>query len=670
VNRSAALALALVYAEGALGIAADLPARKAEKPPVIDGRIDDDEWRGAAIAKDFIQFEPRRGEGGSVATEALVLYDATTLYVAFRAHDTEPPTAQLTQRDATLFDDDAVTILLDSYNDQRSAYYFTTNALGTQSDGRVADNGRTVDASWDAAWRSAAAKTAEGWNAEFAIPLASIKYASGDARVWRINFGRSRRRNLEISYWSGPPATLYQVSAAGTLSGLDVAAQKKRLEVVPYGLTQVQEGTEAKWELGGDARFAVTPQTSAYVTVNPDFATIEADQEQVNLTRFELSLPEKRPFFLEGNEQFQQRIRTFYSRRIADIDAGGKVLGKQGPWTFAALDVASPETPGARASNYGVARMQRDILGRSNVAAILSNRRRDGVDQGAVEVDWTLILRDTFNVVGQVVRTHGPFDRGTWAFFVRPSYDSSTGHFHVRYTHLGERVADNLNAIGFVNDDDRRELDSAASKTVWISSGRAEKVSYNSNYNVYWSQKGVLRSWKIDQSLGTDLRNRLSAGFKYTEEFKRFEKDFRNRQIGFSLGYNTREYQQIQVGYEFGRNFDSDYSLVTAKARYKLTAQLSAEYELQRLTRTPDPQGQSAWIHVVRANQFFTKDLFVKMLFQTNSSIDRRNLQAAFVYRYKPPFGTIQLAFQRGTAAFGQPSAQGNTLFLKVTSVF
>lgn len=303
---------------------------------MIDGRIGDDEWRGAGIAKDFMQFEPRRGEVGTVATEALVLYDSTTLYVAFRAHDTEPPTAQLTHRDAVLLDDDAVTILLDSYNDQRSAYYFTTNALGTQSDGRVADNGHTVDASWDAAWRSAAVRTTEGWSAEFAIPLSSIKYAPGEDRVWRINFGRSRRRNLEISFWSGPPVTLYQVSAAGTLSGMDVPAQKKRFEGVPYGLTQAQEGTRAKWETGGDARFAMTPQTSAYLTVNPDFATIEADQEQVNLTRFELSLQEKRPFSLEGNEQFQERIRTFYSRRIADIDIGGKVLGRQGPWTFAA----------------------------------------------------------------------------------------------------------------------------------------------------------------------------------------------------------------------------------------------------------------------------------------------------------------------------------------------
>lgn len=143
-----------------------------------------------------------------------------------------------------------------------------------------------------------------------------------------------------------------------------------------------------------------------------------------------------------------------------------------------------------------------------------------------------------------------------------------------------------------------------------------------------------------------------------------------NRQGGFEVGYNTREYQSISSGLEFGRNFDSDYLLWTGTARYKVTAELSAEYSPERLELDPDPQGQSTWIHVIRANQSFTKDLFLRLFLQTNSAIDRNNVQAVFVYRYLPPFGTLQLAYQRGTAAFGQRSTQGNTLFLKATTVF
>ncbi len=121
---------------------------------------------------------------------------------------------------------------------------------------------------------------------------------------------------------------------------------------------------------------------------------------------------------------------------------------------------------------------------------------------------------------------------------------------------------------------------------------------------------------------------------------------------------------------QFGRNFDADFLLWTASLRHKVTPALSAEYSLERLELDPDPLQQSTWIHVIHANQFFTKDLFRRLFLQTNSAIDRRNVQAVFVYRYPPPFGTVQVAYQRGTAAFGERSTQGNTLFVKATTVF
>lgn len=648
----------------------ELGAVAAAKPPVIDGVVDDTEWQGAATATDFVQFEPRRGEPASVRTDVLVLYDAGHLYVAFRAWDPEPLTAQLTQRDADLFSDDAVTILLDSYADRQSAYYFITNVLGTQADGRVADDGRQTDGSWDAPWQSAAHRTEFGWTAEFAIPLTSIKYAAGDNRSWGINFGRSRRRTLEFSSWAGPLDNRARVSQGGRLVGLNVAPPARRQQIIPYGLSRVQERTPTDWQAGIDARYALTPQTAAYATINPDFATIEADQEQVNLTRFEVSLKEKRQFFLEGQELVNQRIRTFYSRRIADILGGGKVLGKQGPWAMYGLSVESDPIETSGRGNYTVARLQRDVLGRSNVAVMAANRSLAGVNQGSVSMDTNLFFTKTLGLTAQVVKSWGLFQSSTEGFYVRPSYDSSTGHFHVRYTHLGDRLADNVNPIGQIKDDDRREIDSAAEKTFWIRSGAFEQIEYGSNYNIYWSQTGVLRSWQIDESVDVQFRNRWSTDVSYSEEFKRFEKDFRNRRIELGLGYNTREYQSVRVACEFGRNFDADFQLWTAGARYKVTEQLSAEYDLQRLVLDPDPDRESTWIHVIRANQFFTKDLFLRVFFQTNSSIDRRNLQAVFVWRYLPPFGTVQLAYQRGTAAFGQPSDQGNTLFLKMTTVF
>ena len=227
----------------------------------------------------------------------------------------------------------------------------------------------------------------------------------------------------------------------------------------------------------------------------------------------------------------------------------------------------------------------------------------------------------------------------------------------------------NVNAIGFITDDDLRELDGAVEKTFWVRSGAVERVEYVSENNIYWGQTAVLRSWITDQSVSVDWRNRWTTGFSHTEEFKRFEKDFRNRQTEVALGYNMRSYESVRGGYVFGRNFDKDFQLWTAAATYTVTEKLSAEYELQRLALDPNPEDESTWIHVIRANQFFTPDLFLRVFFQTNSAIDRRNVQAVFVYRYLPPFGTLQVAYQRGTAEFGERSHQGNTVFVKITTV-
>jgi len=648
----------------------EIQAVKAAKPRAIDGVVDEGEWQGAVTATNFIQYEPRRGEQSGSRTEALVLYDAGHLYVAFRAWDSEPITAQLTQRDADLFRDDAVVVVIDTTNDRRSGYYFITNALGTQADGRIADDGRTTEPIWDAPWESAARRTDDGWSAEFSIPLSSVRYAAGDRQTWGINFGRSRRRTLETSFWSGPLDNQWRVSEAGHLTSLSVPPPVDRIQVVPYGLSRLQDRVAPEWNAGIDARYALTPTTSAYGTLYPDFATIEADQEQINLTRFELTLPEKRQFFLEGQEQFNQRFRTFYSRRIADITAGAKLLGKQGPWTIAAISAQSDPVGSSRGANYAIGRAQRDVFGRSTVAVMGANRRFDGRDEGSFSADANLLFGRTFNLTAQAVKSYGLFAHGTEAFFVRPSYDSPTGHFHVRYGHLGDRVADNLNVVGQIVDDDRREVDSHVTKIVWIRSGAFEQVKHDSNYNIYWGQTGVLRSWKVDERMAFEFRNRMSSEVSWTEEFKQFEKDFRNRQVGVNIGYNTREYQSIETGVQVGRNFDADFLLWTAAARYKVTSALSAEYSLERLELDPDPGQQSTWIHVVRANQFFTKDLFLRLFFQTNSAIERQNVQAVFVYRYLPPFGTIQVAYQRGTAAFGERSRQGNTLFVKATTVF
>ena len=462
----------------------------ADEAPVIDGVLADDEWAGAPLLSDFLQYQPQRGAPASERTEVLVLQDDQALYVAFRVWDSQTPTAQITRRDASLTSDDMVGFTLDTYRDRQSAYLFITNLLSTQQNARIADDGRTIDTAWDAEWASAAAPTEFGWTAEFVIPFSSLRYEPGEDRLWGINFGRTLRRTLEFSFWAGPVDNPTRISQSGELRGLDLPRPPRPADLIVYGLSRAADGQDTDWDTGADLRFSPDPTVTMNATVNPDFATIEADREQVNLSRFEISLPEKRPFFLEGNELYRQRIQTFYSRRISDIRGGGRVVGKKGPWTYSATGVGGEPGDFSDSPFFGVGRVRRD-LGRSNVGATWAERRLDGRTNGSVGLDATLFFSSTFGFTGQAIQSYGEFDDGTTAFFLRPSYDSPTGHFHVRYTHLGDRFGDNINSVGFVRDDDRRELDSAVEKTVWVDSGPLERVEYSSNYNIYWGQDGT-----------------------------------------------------------------------------------------------------------------------------------------------------------------------------------
>ena len=177
----------------------------------------------------------------------------------------------------------------------------------------------------------------EGWTAEIEIPLSTIKYDPKKGASWGIGLARFVPRLLELDTWPGPTDAFGMVSQFGVLVGLDLQAAKKKLELVPHLVGRLQREEKASLDVGVDLRWALSQDISANLTVNPDFATIEADQEQINLTRFELSLPEKRNFFLEGSEIYSQRIHLFYSRRVADIWGGAKLYGKKGGTEFAAM---------------------------------------------------------------------------------------------------------------------------------------------------------------------------------------------------------------------------------------------------------------------------------------------------------------------------------------------
>jgi len=647
---------------------------KTDSPLNVDGLLNEPIWESAPEASHFIQLQPEKGNPASEKTVVKVLFDSRYIYFGFWCYDTEPEkiAARMTKRDTDIRADDSVYVLIDTFHDRRTCYYVCTNLLGTQWDGRITENGRTFDATWDGIWKSAAQRTDFGWTAEFAVELSSIKYEPGENRTWGLSLGRGIPRKLEFSFWTGPLESAYKVSQFGELEGLDLEKAEKKFQIIPHIIAKAEEGKETAAEVGLDARYAFSQAVSGNLTINPDFATIEADQEVINLTRFETYLPEKRNFFLEGSEIYQQRIQLFYSRRISDIYGGAKVYGKVGGYEFQGLTGQTKEfeVRGEDSANFTVFRLKKDVMKSSNIGFIAANKLLNGKNWGTTGIDTALYFSDTFSFTGQLALSYGDNNTDNVAFFLRPSYDTSTFHIHLRYTQLGRNFADNANKVGFIRDDNRRELDSALSKTFFPRKLGFERIEYNSNYNIYWGLDGTLRSWKFDQEVGFDLKNKFSITLEHHEEFKLYEKEFRNRQSEIDIGYNTREWQHGSVAYSFGKNFDRDFQLLEGNVNFKLSQDLSVSYGLERVLFDPDPENDSTWIHVVRATNYFTNDLFIKLFYQLNTVIDKSNVQVLFVYRFQPPFGSIQVAYQKGTGEFGEKGTQGHTLFIKFAYMF
>jgi hypothetical protein len=652
----------------------EVTGTKTDFPIIVDGLLEEPSWDKADEAGNFIQLQPEKGNPASERTVVKILFDGRFIYFGFWCYDSEPEkiAARMTKRDTDIRADDSVYVLIDTFHDRRTCYYVSTNLLGTQWDGRVTENGRTFDSTWDGIWKAAAQRTDFGWTAEFAIELSSIKYDPGEGKTWGLSLGRGIPRKFEYSFWTGPLESPYKVSLFGELKGLDLKKAENKLQIIPHIIGKAEEKKETTAELGLDARYAFSQAVSGNLTINPDFATIEADQEVINLTRFETFLPEKRNFFLEGSEIYQQRIQLFYSRRISDIYGGAKVYGKVKGYEFQGLTAQTREDAeiGEDSANFTVFRLKKDVMKSSNIGFVAANKLTNGKNWGTTGIDAALYFSDTFSFTGQFALSYGDSNSDNIAFFLRPSYDTSTFHIHLRYTQLGRNFADNANKVAFIRDDNRRELDSAVSKTFYPKKLGFERIEYDSNYNIYWGLDGTLRSWQIDQEVGFDLKNKFSVTLEHHEEFKLYEKEFRNRQSEIDIGYNTREWQSASVTYSFGKNFDRDFQLLEGNVNFKLTQELSVSYGLERVLFDPDPENDSTWIHVVRATNYFTNDLFIKLFCQINTVIDKSNIQILFVYRFQPPFGSIQVAYQRGTGEFGERGTQGHTLFIKFAYMF
>jgi hypothetical protein len=426
---------------------------KTTKRLKIDGRLDEADWQQSDFQDNFLQREPRFGEPASERTEVAVLQSAQFLYIGIKCFDSQPDKiiAREMRRDERMENDDHFQIVFDTYRDHRNGFYFAVNPNGSMRDAAFGDEGQSYNPDWDGIWDCRTAKTGEGWFAEIAIPWKTLRFAQGDSAVWGVNFIRTIRRKNEEVYWQlvsrdAGRMGLFRLSEAGSLHGLTDLHTGGNLEAKPYVLggaakdLSTENSVASTRNMGIDAKIGLTPNLALNLTWNTDFAQVESDQEQVNLTRFSLYFPEKREFFLDGAEVFNfggqslsgrrgpgNGIRLFYSRRIGIVDgyqqpmAGGmKVLGKTGKYQVGmmnmltkelnAIDIDEDEEIYSPRTNFTVFRLKRELFKRSYVGMILLNRQelRGSQYNRSGGIDANFPLTDKFTISGALAGTFGP----------------------------------------------------------------------------------------------------------------------------------------------------------------------------------------------------------------------------------------------------------------------
>ncbi|CAN5668239.1 hypothetical protein BH18ACI1_BH18ACI1_16100 [soil metagenome] len=381
---------------------------KISVSPVIDGKLDDEIWKTAAIFKDFIQTNPGDNIAPSKPTEAYLAYDEKNLYIGFKCWDERDKIRATVAKRDNVFGEDNVRVWLDTYDDQRRAYVLGWNPLGVQQDG-IFTEGQGPDFSVDIVMESKGVIEDWGWSVEVKIPFKSLRYSAGKGKFWGFNAARNiDRLNDEFDSWMPDDRNISGfLIKFGKIGGLDEIKTERTLEIVP-SITVSESGNRRRTffqstvnnlppgaiidpgrflnegihkDIGVNLKYSITPNITLDAAYNPDFAEIEADAPVVTANqRFPIFFQEKRPFFLEGADTFQSPLQTFYSRTIVDPDIAAKLTGKVGKTSFGFL-VASDNAPGNYSEeerNDPGAPISREFLDKNALFSVLRVKRDIG----------------------------------------------------------------------------------------------------------------------------------------------------------------------------------------------------------------------------------------------------------------------------------------------------
>ena len=667
-------------------------AIKLDEGITVDGALDEAVYTTVPSFGGFIQTEPSAGAPATERTEAWVFFDDTNLYISARLWDAAPESEwvvnEMRRDSAILSQNEGVGILLDTFYDRRNGNFFTISPIGGRADGQVS-NERGYNPDWNPVWTLDTGRFDGGWSFEAAFPFKSMRYRPGRSQVWGLQLRRRVRHKNETSFLTpldpglGQTA-IFQVSRSATLVGLEVPASGRPFEIKPYVIGDVSSDVNASPsvsnEFGGnvglDLKYGITENLTADFTVNTDFAQVEADEQQVNLTRFSLFFPEKREFFLENQGTFSFGTTRggragdtpvmFYSRRIGlnegrevPIIAGGRVTGRVGRFSLGLINIQTDDEPvsGAVNTNFAVARIKRDLLRRSSIGAIATNRSAleggTGTSQTyGVDATFAFYENVAFNTYWAKTPTSGRDGRDT-------SYQGAFRYDGDRYGATAEHLfvdAQFSPEVGFVRRDDFRKSEGSVRFSPRPRAIEAvRKLTWEGSYSYITDAAGFVETRGVQGRFETEFESSDTLEVAYTDTYDFLKKpftiapdttipiggyDFWNASASVRFGQQRRlagtvfaEHGAFYGGTKTTLGFGGRGPF---SGRFELTPQLSVEPGLS-FNWIDLPQGSfSTELLTTRATYTINPATFVSALVQYNSSNNGLSTNIRLRWEYQP----------------------------------
>ncbi len=564
-------------------------ATRIEKAIAVDGRLDDEVYGRVAPSSGFLQQEPREGAPTTERTDVWVFFDGRALYISARCVDSQPErevVTELRRDNVNIFQNDNFTIVIDTFNDQRNGFMFQTNPLGAVRDQAIVDDVNIE--SWNAIWDVRTNRSKEGWTVEIEIPFKSLRYSASGPQVWGINFRRIIKWKNEFAHVTAMPASfggtgVSRMDYAATLVGVEAPAQSMNLEVKPYTVAssttdraaRVPFNNDGKVNAGFDFKYGLTRGLILDATFNTDFAQVEEDQQQVNLTRFSLFFPEKRDFFLEGQGVFAfggvnlggnnpgEVPIMFFSRQIGlsrgqevPVLGGTRLTGRSGRYQIGAVNIQTREKPAAAAvaTNFTAVRIKRDILRRSNVGVIGTMRSPRAAGTGnnvLLGADANFFLFRGVTANAYYARTDSPGREDGQA-----SYRGRFEYSNDRYGYIAEHllIGPEFNPeVGYARRTDfRRNFSQFRFSPRPRNSRRVRKYSFTGSVDhVTDAGAALVHEKELRGQFNTEYQNGDTLNVEYTRNYERLPAPFAINP-GTTVPAGGYNYQNLRAQYLLG----------------------------------------------------------------------------------------------------------------------